>query len=1117
MASNQNEIFFDLLNHSLEENPDENWAFKTSYIYTIGLDQELAKTAVIEPDLIPDIIEYINEAKPYHTKFSGLLEVKTTSGDVSRVSPADTNKWFGKLRYDRLSCYPDVAGYDEDEYDTGDYDFPEITQEDLERNAANRVLFYHNFNTQGTTINFKEKLGCEFRGLIVSGGDFNIDNLIGYDANFFESLGYDVPGYTVKFISDGSQVEYDFTTPFDTHRIWVRINGTDIDEFSYDFDAGKITLDSAPDLDDIIEISSIDFDYLYDRILATNMNWDDSEKSLILDGGSFIQPYVGGNSEENVTTFPKDYISIRVKTTSVSVTAEDGYDTAPYDTVEYDSQETDTFLLTGGAPPYYYEFDTVSNLDSGIFYLENIPLSNDSIIVLVDGAKQFEGTDYIVDWSDIPDDDAVLYPRIEFLDPGSYSSDDRIDIIYSGPGGSPVENIITLFEHNVNSITLDFTPPGSDQMIVTVDGQFANYNIVGNELQNISPSPSNSTVIITTFKDTEFSRTRKQIVDTASSSIFIPSGPVEPAHSQTLVFGTNDGLLRRTLFNKVYVSDGSTGPYDTHAPSDGNVEKVFVDGEEVTFTQAAQEVTLDTAPSLNSVITILSSSTSYPNDFDLEYDGSAISGLSDEVEIYTVRRNTNSGVRVEQMFGNSDAEYPLSQAPELDIHVWVDGELQFRNINYQLVDNMIEFIDDEDHSTSVLTFMYNTLTFAAPAVEFRLCGCGFNVWNLFRIADRHTTVLESPIDIETGKNAADYIEVKDANVLQQPDPPETLNRRPGVAFINQERFEFWNVDTSVTPHRLSNLRRGTRGSITGIFHPAGSRVIDTGMRQASPEAISNQVNRTVINHVVREWDQNTVNVPTGDMNLIKVWERRNFELLDDVDENTTQFRISNAYSLRLPSRVELVAESINPAFDFSDVVTFTFSNGVSTSVSTGSNKTTFRNNINGSGTLSALGFSAEFDDIGRLTFISIPGLSFTLTEHTGTPVDTLFSVSEISSEEPRFNGLIWLNNEAMEFEWIDLSDPSEKVIHNLIRKNPVSHEQGTIHPGTVFVERIQGTEYSINTNDRKVIFNSSHLPELGSIVRVQAGTRRSRFVNLNNIQRSDTSFARFLRKGQVAP
>ena len=84
-----NRIFFDMINYMYTEKTHPDWIFKTSYIDVNLFNRNLRKYAIYQRDSYDDVIEYITEAKPYHTKirevvrYYGKEELVNTRVDIT--------------------------------------------------------------------------------------------------------------------------------------------------------------------------------------------------------------------------------------------------------------------------------------------------------------------------------------------------------------------------------------------------------------------------------------------------------------------------------------------------------------------------------------------------------------------------------------------------------------------------------------------------------------------------------------------------------------------------------------------------------------------------------------------------------------------------------------------------------------------------------------------------------------------------------------------------------------------------------------------------------------------------------------------------------------------------
>ena len=67
-SENFNKVFFELLKYALGEQPELDWAFKTSYVYIEKEEEDLVQRVGYKPDNFDSVIEYLNEVKPYSAK-----------------------------------------------------------------------------------------------------------------------------------------------------------------------------------------------------------------------------------------------------------------------------------------------------------------------------------------------------------------------------------------------------------------------------------------------------------------------------------------------------------------------------------------------------------------------------------------------------------------------------------------------------------------------------------------------------------------------------------------------------------------------------------------------------------------------------------------------------------------------------------------------------------------------------------------------------------------------------------------------------------------------------------------------------------------------------------------
>ncbi len=107
---NINLVFFAMLNYVFQEQEDIDWAFKTTYIYLKQTGQALTQNRVFQADPFDSAVDYINEAKPYHSKLRDYritrsAETENALGDAEEVV-RDTKV---KMLIDRFRCDLSVA------------------------------------------------------------------------------------------------------------------------------------------------------------------------------------------------------------------------------------------------------------------------------------------------------------------------------------------------------------------------------------------------------------------------------------------------------------------------------------------------------------------------------------------------------------------------------------------------------------------------------------------------------------------------------------------------------------------------------------------------------------------------------------------------------------------------------------------------------------------------------------------------------------------------------------------------------------------------------------------------------------------------------------------------
>jgi len=458
----QNEIFFSMLRHVHQEQPDIDWAFKTSLIFVKGFNAKLEQTAIDRENQIENILEYLNEAKPYHTNFSGLTEQQSATREDASLSVSEIINPKTTIHFDRVSCETDLPGFD-----TGGYDsMPDAAGEEIGfdhfdvrlanlNNAANRISIYYDPGSDDEKKSLEELMDCDFQGYLVSGGAINIDD-ISYDAQFFERFGYDVPVneafYEITstpildfteyetlidaatdtddygFINDAVTNTLDWGTIdepvlapassttfplpfviFETKKVLVYYDQADgsraLTEDPYTVSGLNVVFDTPPPIGIIIYIAVLDYDYLYDKVYVSGEDWSPTvgDQEITLDGTGFMRPHWDRNHPQELSPIRVlENLDIRVYTNQAQVLGSDPGSDPGYDESPYDTLgydlAEDDISLTTGGGP---DVTTESHFMKDIKSTHELltrPQSLQGIFVFSDGLLLDETNDYTVSW-----------------------------------------------------------------------------------------------------------------------------------------------------------------------------------------------------------------------------------------------------------------------------------------------------------------------------------------------------------------------------------------------------------------------------------------------------------------------------------------------------------------------------------------------------------------------------------------------------------------------------------------------------------------------------------------------------------------------------------------------
>ena len=97
-------MFVDMLKYLLSEKSYPDWVFKTSYFDMVMMNDRLRQSAVYLRDSYQDMIDYVNETKPYHAKIRNTTNIHTLD-DTTSIT-ADSQHTFGiHLNFGNVESY----------------------------------------------------------------------------------------------------------------------------------------------------------------------------------------------------------------------------------------------------------------------------------------------------------------------------------------------------------------------------------------------------------------------------------------------------------------------------------------------------------------------------------------------------------------------------------------------------------------------------------------------------------------------------------------------------------------------------------------------------------------------------------------------------------------------------------------------------------------------------------------------------------------------------------------------------------------------------------------------------------------------------------------------------
>lgn len=161
------EVFFTMVRYSLSEQSTVDWCFKTSYINVKQSNKQLSQDPFFSPAYDDNLRDYINEAKPYHTKIRNYINSLAAPLEILPYDASDSFTFNIGMQFNQV-C--NNFGWDIIGWDTGEWD-PSDTP-------------------------------CTY-GIVIDGGSF----VAGWDSSGWDTTAWDIDSFEYDLVIDAMDFE----------------------------------------------------------------------------------------------------------------------------------------------------------------------------------------------------------------------------------------------------------------------------------------------------------------------------------------------------------------------------------------------------------------------------------------------------------------------------------------------------------------------------------------------------------------------------------------------------------------------------------------------------------------------------------------------------------------------------------------------------------------------------------------------------------------------------------------------------------------------------------------------------------------------------------------------
>ena len=831
---NWNLLFFKAVKYALTEQKLLDWAFKTSFINVVNTAGELNQPPVYKLQNSSFYEDYINEVKPYHTQ----IRTFTTNYSVLENSKTEITDFDYPSYFNTL---------------TNSFEIPNISKDDVLNNPVRRnsiTVKFDRISSKNQTGNFnvvdtfvcngvdnefvlnwipradKFKTSVKLNGLMVLSRDFTI---VYYNDKF--------NGYTKQY----AKIVFLNFTPAEGQVVTVSyekgaelLNAVERILSYYTATSGMPGLDLGQ-LMTGIDFPGVSVGGQYEGPAFSNSY-----------GGVYVDSLISGG------TWTNGHLSsaLGVAPDDIIIDGERGFLTpssghAPEEVVPgYVTESLGISVFTKGpsAPPVVLSGNVVL-LPVGRYQrvkLPELPPTIDSLSIIVNGiileyttnSNPFNNQ-YYLDWStgevvvtSPVGSDVILGYTIIGVGGGSGNSFGIID-----SGSIYTTDTLTA---RIYSVAEYYTQDKKDRVVkdafVTVNGVPVN---------QINPANTTTTCGFLIQNDIQEDRAYVEVyhlppgVNTVQAWFF--------SESHDYFNEIREQIIRYNGSSRIF-----TLSYPPLVSGDPSIHSIV----EVTHFRNTRRLL---PPDIN-----------LPNVYDYTIVGNRLTIAptvslypGDQIKVITYSNHDSLNMQVEKFVGNSNRRFQINRPVMNDKYLWVtliqNELLGFGIQTYGLI-NGIDFIILDDNVTIQITDKWTITSndiveitsFTAPTSAFSTLG--YRMFNdmlggttFTRISGKATTYLTNPLSFTDTE-----IYVADPTVLT---PPNKRDNIPGVIFVNGERIEFFNINTSSSA--LTELTRSTMGTGPAFYLEPGTKVIDQGHRQifGNPEVtyIQNTFTNTLTN------------------------------------------------------------------------------------------------------------------------------------------------------------------------------------------------------------------------------------------------------------------------------